>query len=280
MKKDYPIWNTVEIDINSLCNRDCFFCPRYNNRNGIRKDKNGNKIDKKMPTEKVYSILDELSEIGYSGRITFHRLSEALIDSRYLDFVKYAKKKGMEIVDHTNGDVLSKNDTLCKQLDGLVDTFVVGLYDYKTVSERDELVEFWKKRFQKTKIEFSTPTEGPVIRQGSSMYEDAKKDDRILDLPCTRRLTALLIRYDGEVSLCCEDDNCNFNLGNVFEQSIEKMWWSKKHIDIVKDLQKPGSRHHYKLCKKCYKGYGKENRLTFKQNIKNQLKLKWNNLTK
>ena len=55
------------------------------------------------------------------------------------------------------------------------------------------------------------------------MYEDAKKDDRILDLPCTRRLTALLIRYDGEVSLCCEDDTCTFDLGNVFTQRIEEI---------------------------------------------------------
>ena len=41
MKKErFPIWETVELKINSLCNQDCFFCPQYNNRNRIRKDQN------------------------------------------------------------------------------------------------------------------------------------------------------------------------------------------------------------------------------------------------
>ena len=253
----FPIWEIVELDLQSLCNRNCNFCPRYNDRTGIRKDSTGRKINKKMPSEKVYSIIDELNNMGYKGRITFHRLSEPLLDSRYLEFVKYAVSRDLVVIDHTNGDILKKDDNLCKQLDGLVDTFVIGLYDYKNNSERKELESFWIRRFEKTKVQFSTPNEAPAIRQGSDLYNNVEKDKSILDLPCTRRLSGLLIRYDGEVSLCCEDDACEFELGNVFRQSIKDIWWSEKHINIVEDLQNAGSRHNYNLCSKCFKGYKK-----------------------
>ena len=269
--KNFPIWETVEIDINSLCNRDCYFCPRFNDRSGIRKDEFGNKINKKMPTENVYYIIDELSRLRYSGRITFHRLSEPLLDSRYPEFVKYAKEKGMVVVDHTNGDVLRENVELCKLLDGLVDTFVVGLYDYKTGSEREELKEYWLNKFQKTEIKFSTPIEQPEIRINSKIYSETKKNKNIINLPCARRMSGLLIRYDGEVQLCCDDDACEFNLGNVFNQSLEEIWWSKKHIKIINDLQKPMSRHNHKLCSKCYKGY-KNYRKSMKPNFSRKLK--------
>jgi len=225
-----------------------------------------------MASEKVYSILNELSNLGYSGRITFHRLSESLLDPRYLDFVKYTKNKGMKVEDHTNGDVLMNNKTLCKQLDGLVDTFVVGLYDYKSKSEREELKRFWINKFQKTNIRFSTPIEEPVIRQNSGIYPGAEKDKKILGLPCTRRLSGLLIRYDGGVQLCCEDDACGFNLGNVFEQSIEEIWWSDRHIQIVNDLKKPGSRHNYELCSQCFKGWDNDFEATFGRKLKNRIK--------
>ncbi len=270
--QNIPVWDTVELDLHSLCNRNCYFCPRYNDRSGIRKDASGKAVNRKMPTEKVYSILDELGNLGYSGRITFHRLSEPLLDKRYLDFVKYAKSKGMEVEDHTNGDVLMKNEILCKQLDGLVDTFVIGLYDYKSESEREGLKRFWLGRFKKTNIRFSTPIEGPDIRQKSGIYSDAEKNEKILDLPCTRRLSGLLIRYDGGVQLCCEDDACDFNLGNAFEQSIEEIWWSDRHVQIVNDLQKPGSRHNYELCSKCFKGYNNGEEPTFGRKLKSVVK--------
>lgn len=50
----FPIWSNLEIDIQSACNRDCEFCPRYHDRSGIRKDAHGRPIRVKMPSEQVY----------------------------------------------------------------------------------------------------------------------------------------------------------------------------------------------------------------------------------
>jgi len=47
----FPIWENLEIDIQSSCNRDCEFCLRFLDRSGVRKDKRGNQIVTRIPTE-------------------------------------------------------------------------------------------------------------------------------------------------------------------------------------------------------------------------------------
>ena len=262
MKNRIPEWRTVELELHSFCNRSCSFCPRYYDRSGIRKNKDGVPIKKEMPSEKVYEIIDWLYDYGYKGKISFHRLSEPLLDKRYLEFVKYAHSKDLKVFDHTNGDVLKNNETLCSELDGFVDTFKIGLYNYKNYKQKQEVIDFWKSRFKKTKIEFSTPLEDANIRQNSEIYKILEKDQKILQEPCSvGRLTGIYIRYDGEISLCCQDDNCEFNLGNVFEKTISTIWWSDKHEEIFNNLLQENGRMHYALCKKCYLSNVKTNSL-------------------
>ena len=212
-----------------------------------------------MPTEKIYWLVDELHNLGYRGKVSFHHLSDSLLDKRYLDVVTYVKNKGMRIYDATNGDVLRKNDALTAKLDGLVETFMIGLYDYSTYKEKQEEIRFWKNRFKKTEIVFSTPLEDTNIRQDSELYSEMKKDDGVLDQPCPARLGILHVRYDGEVYICCQDNGCDFGLGNVFEDGIEAVLWSEKKRQIVENLKKPGGRRKYELCSKCYIDYGKPN---------------------
>ena len=78
-----------------------------------------------------------------------------------------------------------------------------------------------------------------------------KKAQEILDLPCFHT-ESLLIRYDGNVSLCCWDDYCRFSLGNAFETPIKEIWWSKKHVSTVRNLQLYKSKKNYPLCSVCY----------------------------
>ena len=39
--KTIPMWSRIAIEIQSDCNRDCYFCPRYADRSGIRKNQKG-----------------------------------------------------------------------------------------------------------------------------------------------------------------------------------------------------------------------------------------------
>lgn len=249
-KKTIPLFSELEIELQSDCNRDCFFCPRYEDRSGIRKDSTGKHIKKSMPTNKIYDIIDQVTELGYRGFLSLHRLSEPFMDKRYIEIATYARKKGLKIWEYTNGDFLKNNPEFCKKLDGLIYKISIGLYDYKNEQEKKEQMKFWRNRFKKTKVTFSLAAEFPVIRQNSKLYDKKLINEKIRNLSCFRT-TGLRIRYDGEVSLCCEDDPCVFNLGNVFNSSIKDIWWSENHIKIVNSLKVPGGRNAYSKCRDC-----------------------------
>ena len=252
----FPMWWWLSIDLHSYCNRDCEYCPRYYDRSGIRKDENGKKIRKKMPTEKVYSIINQASKLGFKGIVRFHRFSEPLLDSRYLEFAIYVKKMGMKLHDDTNGDVLKNNPDLCSKLDGILDLIKIHLSDHKNHSEMNQEKIYWRSKFRKTKVRFSTPSEQQMIMQNSKTYYETEKDPKCIDSECLWPYYDFQIRYDGNVELCCEDDQCSFKLGNVFEQPLEEILWSKKHLKIVRTLTKPGGKHHFELCRNCYLSAG------------------------
>ena len=245
-----PIFRILEIELQSDCNRNCYFCPRHEDRSGIRKDSNGKHIKKSMPTWKIFDIIDQAEKLGYKGSVNFHRLSEPFLDERYIEIVTYAKKKGIKIWENTNGDILKKDPILCSKLDGLLAAITIGLYDYKSRRERNTQIRFWENRFKKTIVVFSIAAEFPKIRQNAKLYDKKLITSKIRNYPCFAT-DKLQIRYDGEVSLCCEDDQCNFKLGNVFDSAIKDIWWSEKHIEIVNPLKSTGGRNLYPLCKNC-----------------------------
>jgi len=250
-REDVAPWSKVELELHSHCNRDCDFCPRHLDRSGIRKDESGRPVRHRMPTGEVCRIIDELHDLGYRGTMTLHRLSEPFLDPRFPEVAAHIKSKGMTLFDHTNGDVLRENEALCTKLDGIVDTLRIGLYDYATHREKKRAMRFWREKFQHTEVIFSLPLETTNIRQNSGIYDRMRKDPRILDQPCRSRVRALHIRYDGEVSLCCQDDHCTFDLGNVFTQSIDEIWRSDRRRDIIQTLSKTGGRRGFALCSKC-----------------------------
>jgi MoaA/NifB/PqqE/SkfB family radical SAM enzyme len=253
----FPMWKHMGLELQSLCNRDCDWCPRRLDQSGIRKNHQGSPVVEKMPTDNVHSILDQVFELGFRGPIHFHSLSEPLLDDRYLSIASHAHRQGFLIEENTNGDVLISNPELRQQLDGIVDVFNVGLYDCKTEAEELGLMTWWRGAFLKSTVTFSRMALGtPRIRQNSLLYCIRDQDQRVLEYPCFSPQYQLLIRYDGEVGLCCEDDMCELSLGNAFRERIEDIWWSDKRIAIALDLRKSGSRRAYPLCRACYVFFG------------------------
>lgn len=270
-KENFPLFQTVMLEITSYCNRDCDFCPRKRDRSGNRKDKNGKPIKKKLPTNKVMDIFNQLEEMGFKGRITFHHLSEAFLDKRLIKFAKEARKRGMIPYINTNGDVLRNNKTLRKQAIKYFDSFLIGLYDYKTAKERDEQIKYWRNALKGVSVGFSC-IERRRPRHGITKFLSYSKKEMvsISNKKCEEPIKRLIIHYDGNVAFCCEDMKNEFNLGNVHDKSIKDIWFSKKHIKMVKDLQKKDGRKLYPLCKNCPIDYSKICSNTFMKLIKSK----------
>ncbi|MFQ5647158.1 MAG: radical SAM/SPASM domain-containing protein [bacterium] len=248
-----PLWTEIRIELHSSCNRDCPWCSRFHDRSGIRKDSNGIKVKRKMPMERVLDIIDQASRLGFKGGIGFHGLSEPFLDPRFFQAWRYAREKGMKLHASSNGDFLRKNPGLCSELDGPGNRLVIGLYDCRTDKQLQEEMAFWKKRFKKTEVISSKPMRGKLqIWHQSEVYRLMEKDPQALREPCLRECKRLRVRYDGEVSFCCMDDRCAFDLGNAFDRGIEEIWWSDTRDYIIKTRTRPGGRQQFTLCRNCY----------------------------
>lgn len=253
------MFERLEIETQSSCNRACWFCPRTYDRSGAYIDDSGSATLSQMPTEKVIDLLDQASQLNFRGLVGFHFYSEPLLDKRNIDFARVARERGMKPLLHTNGDVLSQNQTLCEQVTDVYDSVVVGLYDYTNVEELTAAKAHWQNRLRGVDLKFIyiRPVDDKGLPSLGIPRALVPTDSRaaIPDLvykngPCSRPLLRMLIRYDGAFCLCCEDLHAQFGLGGVYESSLEELWYSDQHVRIIRDLL-AGHRASYRLCERC-----------------------------
>jgi radical SAM protein with 4Fe4S-binding SPASM domain len=197
--------------------------------------------------------------LKFRGYIAFHHYSEPLLDKRSIKLAQEAKMRGMLPYLHTNGDVLKRDDDLCDKVKELYEYIAVGLYDYETNEELEEAKRYWQIRLAGANLKFS-----PIGLAGARSTHSTgipralvPPDARMLgadltyvNAPCHRPLIRMIVQYDGTVANCCEDTFGAFQLGNAYERSLEELWFSDRHIEIVKDLV-AGAREKYSLCLNC-----------------------------
>jgi radical SAM protein with 4Fe4S-binding SPASM domain len=254
-----PLFQRLEIETQSNCNRECWFCPRTYDRSGIYKDEKGRPKIRQMPTDVILDVLDQAQKLGFNGEVGYYFYSEALLDPRNTMLAREASARGMKTRLHTNGDLLLHNEALCEQIIKLYDLIVMGIYDYSSEAELLDAIRFWETRLAGSHLMFS-----PIKRAGDPSLHSlgvpralVPGDERMSlpdlvfeNAPCHRPQIRMLIRYDGEMCHCCDDMTGAFQLGNIAEQTLESLWYSEKHVKIVRDLQM-GQRNLYPLCRIC-----------------------------
>jgi radical SAM protein with 4Fe4S-binding SPASM domain len=245
-----PLFRRVLLELQSNCNRSCFFCNRPWDDSGKRVDEKGGHVLRSMPTEHALRIMREAAALGFAGKIAFHHMSEPFLDPRIIEMAWEARRLGLRPYEHTNGDVLRKDDELCQAAIGVFDYIVVGLYDYESDAERDAEMAFWRDRLKGGDVRFSlgervfprnlTPMDARMFREKKSFPSGV----------CRMPLERLIVHYDGNVALCCEDMKDDFDLGNAFQSPVEELWYSERHVGIIRDLEQ-GRRERFKVCAGC-----------------------------
>ncbi len=262
METYFKLFDDLTLELQSNCNRSCWFCPRTYDTSGKYFEKNGNRIIKQVPSGKLLDILDQAQAMGYKGRVSNHHLSEPLLDKRVVEIAWEIRKREMFPVMNTNGDLFRRDKTLSREAAKVFEHIVIGIYDSMTKEEIEQEKEFWYKRLGGTRVFFSvipqfSPNEIGLDRGGAFPRTAVPFDPRMthkertyLGGACHRPLERLLIQYDGCVALCCEDHKGQFDLGNAFEIPIKEIWYSEKRLIIVKNLV-AGYRNLYPLCSTC-----------------------------
>ena len=222
----------------------------------------GNAVLKQMPTEKILDLLDQAQALGFQGGVGFHHFSEPLLDKRNITLAREAKKRGMRPDLHTNGDILKRDDALCAEVQIVYDCVVIGIYDYQTNEELEEIKSYWRRRLPGIDLRFSCiGVSGARSAYSVGVPKALVPSDSRMSIPdliyangpCHRPLIRMIIQYDGEVCHCCEDMSGIFKLGNVYENSLEEVWFSEHHQRIIADLL-AGERDRYELCRNCPMG--------------------------
>ncbi len=225
---------STNIETNSICNRTCEFCfnhPRFEKR------KQG-----KMTVELWHKIIDQLAEIHFSGRIGPHFFNEPLLDDRLPDLIEYARKKlpYAWIQINSNGDFLSEEVLLNLYTKGVNYFFIT---DYDEI-EKTELKDLENK--YPALISIAKNSEMWRTDRGGEIFHKKK----MLDTPCLRPSSQIVINWEGEVLLCCMDYYARYSFGNLKDHDLFSIWWDKKFISVRQKIRQ-SRQQGFPVCYNC-----------------------------
>lgn len=233
------MFRAVELEVNSMCNRRCGYCP-----NSFARRPTGY-----MPRELFTKIVDELGAMEFDGRISFHFYGEPLLDKRLPDFVAYAKEKAPRAYAeiYSNGDFLT--------LPVLRDYLARGLDNFLVTQHDDAMPE----NLQRIRDE-GTPEENErlVIRfardrnliNRSGLIEHLTRLKEPLRTACTWPLSIMVVTHEGNVVLCCNDYFETEVVGNVAKDTLAAVWTGERFTRFRAALAR-GDRAVSKLCAEC-----------------------------
>lgn len=239
----FPLFQQVLIETRTDCNNHCPFCPHHFNDKPLGE----------MSWECYKHIIDELVAIGYNGRVALMVSNEPLLEPRLCEMIEYAKHKTPRLFLDitTNGRILT-----LEMVDHL---FSIGLdniniNDYrgdrdtfpdKLSSQLVDIVAAYsnnpKITIQKRRLDESWPNYGGNIPQP-------------IDKPlgfCNFPFRKMVISYDGNVVICCDDFMNQTSFGNVMEQSLVDCWNNEifnQHRHALLEDKRIG------ICAKCNDG--------------------------
>ena len=237
----FPVFRQVLIETRTDCNNRCPFCPHAFNQKplGI------------MEWNCYTTIIDQLCEMNYNGRVALMLSNEPLLDGRLENMITYAKSKSQHLFLDitTNGKLLTVElvDRLFRcGLDN------ININDYR--GDRDKYPEKWsaciepiyvaywnnpKVSFKRRRMDESLPNYAGNIPQ---IFKE--KEFGFCNYPF-RKLT---IAYNGNVLLCCDDFLYDTCFGNVMNEKLITCW-NNPELDAVRlsliDNKRIG------LCERC-----------------------------
>lgn len=232
-----PPLKNIEIEINSLCNRRCRYCPNFNHT----------RDEVFLEEELFYKIINELKNIGFKGKLAFSMFNEPLLDKRLPRFIAHVKKELPSVYTYlnTNGDFLTL--PLWKELrEAGLDFANVTQYDAKINKNVEEILHALspdeKKYLYVHPLDYINNRAG-LVKTGHNIKLPIKEY-------CHCPFDQISVNYKGKVVLCANDYLGIVEIGDLRSESIVDLWESKVFKDYRKKLFFK-DRSHLKLCESC-----------------------------
>lgn len=238
-----PLFSSIELEVINRCNGECPFCP-VNRHVDPRKTI---KMDEKL----FRKIIDELSELEYSGRLALHSNNEPFLDSRIIQFAKYAREKLPKafIYMYTNGTLLTLDKFI--EIIPYLNRMVIDNYDDELkLHENAKIIDQYCKKDGKLdkKVEIHVRKIHEVLKTRGGQAPNNDKS-RTLNMSCVLPFKQLIIRPDGKISLCCNDALGKYTMADLSKMTLKEAWYSERYKKLRKKLRK--SRARIRLCRYC-----------------------------
>ena len=242
---------TVEINTTELCNRTCVFCPRHDpevfpNRN------------LHLTVKGAQRIAEELGDNGFSGKISFSGFGENLLNPWFPEIIKEFRiaLPTATIECNTNGDKLDVDYVTRLYKSGL-DLLYINLYDGIHQMEGFDMM-LAEARIREEQYRYRMhwgdfEKHGLILNNRSGVVDwVGVEDDTIENLrgkPCHYPFYKMFVDWNGDVLFCSNDWGREHVIGNLLQQTLHDVWFSKPMNKIRKKLMK-GDRS-MSPCNKC-----------------------------
>ena len=190
--------------------------------------------------EKLYKkIIDELGELNYSGRLALHSNNEPFLDSRIIEFTKYAREKVPKafLYMYTNGTLVTidKFNEIIPYLDRMViDNYDDDLKLHENAKKIHAVCKSNREIDRKVEIHIRKVHEVLDTRGGQSPNNKKRKT---YHMSCILPYKQMIIRPDGKTSLCCNDPYGKNTLADVNKMTLREAWYSKRAQRIRRSLR-------------------------------------------
>jgi len=281
LDQEYP-WG-VDIGITNLCNAECIMCPHSKlKKMGTMNMKlykkiidNCEKLGIKIVTLSFFGepLLDKnlIEKIEYAKNksmfVAFYsnasllnkewvkKLIDSGLDGITISFDGYSKATYEKIRKKLNFDVVKSNilnliETKKKiqKNNPKISLVLVELEENK--KEIKKFYEEWKNKVDNINIINMRNWANNIKKKGTK--ESFHFKNNLKRRPCALIWQKMVVDWNGDVVLCCDDWNHTTVLGNLKKQSIESIWKGEK-MEKIREAHRKGEFWKVHLCSGCNK---------------------------
>jgi radical SAM protein with 4Fe4S-binding SPASM domain len=232
-------------------------------------------------------IIDQCAENGVKA-IKLQYLGEPLMHKDIVFQVEYAKKKGIIDVMFNTNAVLLTPELGAQLLEAGIDKVFISfdavnpkLYMqqrvgatmgkvidniYAFIEQRNKFYPkthirlsmvmyddpIWKRQFEAMKVMW----DGLVDSLGYGVFNERNPDkkheyEKVDGFSCEQLFQRMFLKCNGNVTVCCVDDQDEYVVGNWKEQRLIDIWNSPKY-KAIRDAHKNGNYYDIPMCRKCF----------------------------
>lgn len=233
---------TINIEITEGCNLGCWFCGIQ----GVKK--NGKTPWYFMTTEIAEHIASEIKRVGWKSKIIFVGHGEATLNKNFIEIIKIFRKYLPKPVFHMYSNAWGFNRA--KNVDEYVNNFfeagidniIIDCYNKENgdwhfvdrLSDKSVVVNYCSgvEYYESKKVRrilllpsIETDKNTPMTRRLSNHAGCAfPLDETFNNKRCAMPFRELSFRWDGSVSVCCDDFRGMYPIANIKDMPIEELW--------------------------------------------------------